>query len=68
MNTGVGYSIDSYGEVQMIKGSKQGRGLFFAVVEDRLILLLAYKKETQKAPRRLIELAVERKKKFMNNE
>lgn len=52
----------------MIKGSKQGRGLFFAVVEDRLILLLAYKKETQKAPRRLIELAVERKKKFMNNE
>lgn len=65
-NTGVGYSIDNYGEVLMIKGSKQGRGLFFALVEDRLILLLVYKKETQKVPKRMIDVAVARKREFLN--
>lgn len=66
LETGVGYTIDNYGEVLMIKGSRQGRGLFFTMVEGRVVLLLVYKKESQKAPKRVIDIAVSRKKEFLS--
>ena len=59
-----GYVIKNYGEgLMMIKDAShgQGRGLFFSVRivggEEVLTLLLAYKKESQEAPARVIETA-----------
>lgn len=64
----IGYTIDNYGDVMMIKGKKQGRGLFFAHFGDRLVLLKVYKKETQKVPRAVIESAISRKRTYMENQ
>ena len=66
--TGIGYTVSDYGEVLMIKGRRQGRGLFFAPIEDRFILLKVYKKESRKAPKHIIEAAIARKRKFLEND
>lgn len=59
------YTAKSYGgNLMMIKGSGQGRCLFFGseVVDDieRLIVLLIYKKESQDLPERILRTARER--------
>lgn len=62
-----GYRISNYGDgLKMItdSGHGQGRGLFFAETEEGLILLLVYKKETQRAPKSVIETARGRKKRY----
>lgn len=70
MDAGVGYVVKSYGQgILMIKPKAgQGRCLFFGVVETQgsleLVALLAYKKESQKVPRRLLDLASERMRQY----
>lgn len=69
---GAGYRIDHYGEgLAMIKGTKQGRGLFFTaeteVMKDGetrvwLVLLKVYKKESQKADKQAVATARQRMK------
>jgi phage-related protein len=49
----------------MIKGRGQGRGRFFSNIEDQVVLLLVYKKESQKAPKRLIDLAKARRDEYL---
>jgi phage-related protein len=64
---GIGYEVKSYGGgLMMVKDSgAQGRCLFFTVRKDydgseTLTALLIYKKESQEAPERIIELAKKR--------
>jgi hypothetical protein len=59
-----GYTLKNYGDrLQMIKASNRtaGRCLFFSVQkageDELLVVLLAYKKETDEAPKRLVETA-----------
>jgi hypothetical protein len=69
-NAGVGYTVKNYGDdLMMIKGSKQGRCLWFAIGESQngveiLIALLVYKKEGQEVPARVMERARERLRRY----
>jgi phage-related protein len=71
---GKSYVIKGYGDgLSMIKPKDgQGRCLFFCVIElegtQKLVALLAYKKEGQKAPARLIKLARERMSIYRENQ
>lgn len=56
------YTVKNYGDdLLVIKGREQGRCLFFSpeVVdgEERLIVLLIYKKESQEVPERVLKTA-----------
>lgn len=63
-----GYVVKSYGEgLMMLKDASQGQGraLFFTIRRDeggaeRLTLLLVYKKESQEAPKRVLDTARQR--------
>jgi phage-related protein len=65
---GAGYRVESYGDgVWMITdaGRGQGRCFFFRRVEEpdgseTLVSLLYYKKETQRAPERILRTAKQR--------
>lgn len=66
-----GYRLSNYGdELLMLTdgGRGQGRCLFFKVLkvrdEERLVALLFYKKETAKAPNRLVDTAKKRMRKY----
>lgn len=72
-NKNVGYTVKNYGDdLMMIKGSGQGRCLWFAreteIVNgtevESLIVLLVYKKESQEAPKRVLDTARERLGKY----
>jgi phage-related protein len=64
--------IDEYGgglyRLRHVKSAYQGRGIFFVVNRklsiERLILLVVYKKEGQKTPQRVLNLALRRKKQW----
>jgi len=65
------YKVKNYGGgLLMIKSSNraQGRCLFFTLVEsddvETLVALLAYKKESQEAPKQVIETARARLRRF----
>lgn len=67
MEVAGGFVVKSYGDgLMMIKAANhtQGRCLFFTVREEQgdevLTALVAYKKETQEAPERVIETARKR--------
>jgi phage-related protein len=66
IDAGIGYVVKSYGKgLMMIKPKDgQGRCLFFTTIETQgvqeLVALLAYKKEGQKMPKRIKNLALER--------
>lgn len=66
LDAGIGYVVKNYGKgLMMIKPKDgQGRCLFFTTVEtegvQELVALLAYKKEGQKMPERLKNLALQR--------
>jgi phage-related protein len=64
---GIGYEVKSYGDgIMMVKDpGAQGRCLFFTIRKEAngsetLTALVVYKKESQKAPKREIELAKRR--------
>lgn len=63
-----GFVVKSYGDgLMMIKAANRtaGRCLFFMVSgedSDSLVALLAYKKESDEAPKRVLETALERMK------
>jgi phage-related protein len=65
-DAGIGYLVKNYGDgLWMIKPQHgQGRCLFFMIAKStestELIALLAYKKESRKAPDRLLALAKQR--------
>ncbi len=66
-----GYRLSSYGSGLLMLtdgGRGQGRCLLFKVVrvkdEERLVALLFYKKETARAPVRVIDTAMARMKKY----
>ena len=66
-----GYRLSNYGdELLMLTGGGRGQGrcLFFKVLkvkdEERLVALLFYKKETAKAPSRVVDRARKRMRKY----
>ena len=65
------YRLSNYGDDLLMLtdgGRGQGRCLFFKVLkvenEERLVALLFYKKETAKAPERIIDTARKRMRKY----
>jgi len=66
--------IDDYGDglyrLRHIKPAYQGRLLFFASDRtagfERLVILMAYKKQGQRAPQHIVETAKKRKKQWEN--
>ncbi len=69
MDTGSGYVVKNYGEgLMMVRDGSHGAGrcLFFSVREEQgvevLVALLVYKKESQEAPKRVIDTARQRMK------
>ncbi len=67
MGLGVGYQIKSYNSgIEMItdSGNSQGRCIYFTRAADELIVLVVYKKESDKAPRAILKLAKQRRDRF----
>ena len=67
LDTRVGYVVKGYGDgLMMVKDDSHGAGrcLFFTVREeagvDVLVALLVYKKESEEAPKRVIDAARKR--------
>jgi len=63
------YTLRNYGDdLLMIKGHGQGRCLFFgkevAGDEEKLIVLLIYKKESQEVPERVLRTARDRMRRY----
>ena len=62
-----GWKTKDYGDgIQMItdSGSGQGRCLFFESEPGTAVILLVYKKESQKVPLRILKTAATRKKQY----
>ncbi|MFM9873735.1 MAG: type II toxin-antitoxin system RelE/ParE family toxin [Fimbriimonadaceae bacterium] len=71
LDLGVGYKLKNYGnQIEMLtdSGDGQGRCIFFTRSPERLIVLLIYKKESQKIPASILEITRARLRRFITNE